>query len=485
MKRHLLHALCFKILILGFISFQQSELIALEKSTKIKNVLFIIADDLKASVLASYGNKVCQTPNLDKLASQSLVFDRAYCQGVVCGPSRTSFMHSRYRGSDGVNLAEHFKNNGYHTARVSKIFHMRVPYDIINGTDGQDIASSWTERFNSRGQEAHTPGDYACLNLNTFTEKLPGRESTQMPNRMFVSVSYKGDGSDQPDYKSASKTIELLNKLKDKPFFIATGLVRPHYPNVAPEQYFKPYPWEKIELPELPKNDLSDIPKLGQSKHMNSNNPIGKHINNQKRMWSAYYATVQFMDEQVGRILDEVERLGLKDNTAIVFLSDHGYHLGEHGFWEKSNLHEDITRVPLMVYIPGIKPGRTSSITELVDIYPSLTELAGISTPEKVQGKSFVPLLEQTNKTIRTEALSLLSRANGYSIRTKGHTYIRYKDHSEELYDMNKDPKQFNNLVKNPEYSPLLKSLRSQLDFRLKQEQLTSPKQVKKRSKRK
>ena len=247
-----------------FLYFSLLSLSALCESNK-TNILFIIADDLKASVLGTYGDKVCKTPNIDKLAEQSLVFDRAYCQGVVCGPSRTSFMHSRYRGSMGTNLAEHFKNNGWYTARVGKIYHMRVPYDIINGTDGQDIASSWTERFNSSGQEAHTPGDYACLNLNIFTDKLEHRESTKMPNRMFVSVSYEGDGSDQPDYKSASKTIELLNKHKDKPFFIATGLVRPHYPNVAPKQYFDNYPWADIDLPEVYKNGPSQDDEFEQS----------------------------------------------------------------------------------------------------------------------------------------------------------------------------------------------------------------------------
>lgn len=143
---------------------------------------------------------------------------------------------------------------------------MRVPGDIIDGTDGADVPSSWTERFNSQGMEAHSPGDYACLNQNIFTTELEGRESTKMPNRMFVSVSYEGDGSDQPDFKTADKTIELLRKHKDKPFFIAAGLVRPHYPNVAPEQYFAPYPWQQIELPEVPKNDLADIPKAGLAK---------------------------------------------------------------------------------------------------------------------------------------------------------------------------------------------------------------------------
>jgi iduronate 2-sulfatase len=443
----------------------------------IKNVLFIVSDDLKASVLGCYGDKVCKTPNIDKLASEGMVFNRAYCQGMMCAPSRRSFMFSRYLDSAGVNLGEHFKNNGWYTARVGKIYHMRVPDDIINGTNGSDVASSWTERFNSQGQEAHTPGKYACLNLNIFTEKLEGRESIRMPNRMFVSVSYKGDGSDQPDYKTATKTIELLRKNKDKPFFIAAGLVRPHYPNVAPEQYFEPYPWQKIEMPEMVENDIDDIPRLGLARTRNSNNPIGKYPDNQKRMWAAYYATVTFMDEQVGRIIDELERLGLRQSTAIVLLSDHGYHLGEHTFWEKANLHEDVSRVPLIISVPGMKPGRTNAITELVDIYPTLAELAGLPVPDKVQGKSVVPVLKNPSALVKTGALSL---HNGIAIRTKDYAYMRYRDKKEELYDMVKDPKQFTNEVANPEYSTVLKQLREQLDSRLKEEGILLDKKTRK-----
>ena len=163
-------------------------------NSKIRNVLFIVSDDLKASALGCYGNKVCRTPNIDRLARGGMVFNRAYCQGMACAPSRKSFMFSRYLDTKGTNLGEHFKNNGWYTARVGKIYHMRVPGDIIAGTNGLDVESSWTERFNSPGREAHTPGDYACLNLNIFTRELEGRESTAMPNRMFVSVSYQGDG---------------------------------------------------------------------------------------------------------------------------------------------------------------------------------------------------------------------------------------------------------------------------------------------------
>lgn len=459
----------------GLIAFLSQHLHAgdtpVTSEAKIKNVLFIVSDDLKASVLGCYGDKVCKTPNIDKLADEGMIFNRAYCQGVSCAPSRRSFMFGRYQEATGVNLGEHFKNNGWYTARVGKIYHMRVPGDIIAGTDGQDVISSWTERFNSPGREAHTPGKYACLNLNIFTDELEGRESTGMPNRMFVSVAYNGDGSDQPDYKTATKTIELLRKHKDGPFFIAAGLVRPHYPNVAPEQYFEPYRWQDMELPEQVSNDIDDIPRAGRPGIMNSNNRIGKYPDNQKRMWAAYYATVTFMDEQVGRIINELERLGLRDTTAIVFTSDHGYHLGEHTFWQKANLHEEVVRVPLIVSVPGMKPGKTDAITELVDIYPTLAELAGLSVPEEVQGESFVPVLNNPAATVKTGALSFF---RGIALREEDYAYMRYNDGTEELYDMAADPLQFTNQAANPEYSQALKRMQKRLDARIKKDGIKS-----------
>ena len=440
----------------------------------IKNVLFIVSDDLKASVLGCYGDKVCKTPNIDRLAREGVVFERAYCQGTVCAPSRRSFMYSRYVDTRGVNLGEHLKANGWYSARVGKIYHMRVPGDIIAGTHGADVASSWTERFNSQGQEAHTPGDYACLNLNIFTTELEGRESTGMRHRMFVSVSYQGDGSDQPDHKTASKTIELIRKHKNKPFFLAAGFIRPHYPMVQPEQYFAPYRWQDIKMPATVPDDLADIPKLGRAGTMNSNNPIGKYPDNQKRMWAAYYASVTFMDAQVGRIINELERLGLRESTAIVFLSDHGYHLGEHTFWQKANLHEEVTRVPLIISVPGFVAGKTDAIVELVDIYPTLCELAGLSVPEAVQGTSLVPILRDRNASVKAGALSF---NRGASLREKDWAYMRYTDGTEELYDMKEDPRQFVNQAKNPEYSAILLQLRERLDISLKAAEIPAKKE--------
>ena len=440
----------------------------------IKNVLFIVSDDLKASVLGCYGDEVCKTPNIDRLARQGMVFDRAYCQGTVCAPSRRSFMYSRYADTKGVNLGEHLKANGLYSARVGKIYHMRVPGDIIAGTNGGDVASSWTERFNSQGQEAHTPGDYACLNLNIFTTDLEGRESTRMPNRMFVSVSYQGDGSDQPDHKTASKTIELIRKHKDKPFFLAAGFVRPHYPMVQPEQYFAPYPWQDMRVPSIAPDDIADIPKLGRAGTMNSNNPIGHYPDNQKRMWSAYYASVTFMDEQVGRILNELERLGLRESTAIVFLSDHGYHLGEHTFWQKANLHEEVTRIPLILSVPGFVAGKTDAIAELVDIYPTLCDLLGLPIPAAVQGTSLVSVLRDRNASVKTGALSF---NRGASLREKDWAYMRYTDGTEELYDMNRDPRQFVNQAQNLEYSAILRKLRKRLETSLKTAEVPAKKE--------
>ena len=438
------------------------------KEKKITNVLFLISDDLKASVLGCYGNKVCKTKNIDRLAKRGVVFERAYCQGTWCSPSRTSFMHSRYKGSADLNLGKLFKDNSYYSARVGKIYHMRVPGDIIDGTDGLDVASSWTEKFNSRGLEAHTPGDYACLNLNVFTKDLEGRQSTRMPHRMFVTVSYDGDGSDQPDHKTASKVVDLMRKHKNEPFFLAAGFVRPHYPMVQPKQYFDEYPYDEMELPNQFPNDLNDIPKLGLAKTRSATNKIGDFPDNQKRMWSAYYASTQFMDDQVGRILDELEDLGLDEKTVVVFTSDHGYHLGEHTFWQKSNLHEEVTKVPLIISAPGIKASRSESIVELVDLMPTLAELCDIEIPKGLHGESLVPVLKDPSVRVKDGALSFNN--SGTSYRIKNWSYVRYKDGKEEMYDMAKDPQQFINLavLNTPSNVDQLNRMRSLFNKRLK-----------------
>jgi len=458
----------YKPLIVAFLLLQPTRFLVADE-TPIKNVLFIIADDLRASVLGCYGDKFCKTPNIDQLAKSGLLFKNAYCQGTWCAPSRQSLMHSRYTGSQGPNMGEHFIGNGWYSARVGKIYHMRVPGDIIAGTNGKDIASSWTERFNAPGKEAHTPGDYACLNLNIFTRSQYDRQSTKMPHRPFVSVICDSDGSDQPDYKAATKAIELLQQKKDEKFFLAVGLVRPHYPMVAPREYFDAYPHENMELPPQIVGDLDDIPKKGRASTNNVTNPIGKYPENQKRMWSAYYASVAFMDAQVGRILDTVDELGLRDSTAIVFTSDHGYHLGDHGFWQKSNLHEQVIRVPMVMSAPGMAQNEsTSSLAELVDIYPTACELTGLSIPKNVQGKSLLPILKSPESKVRDAAFSLNS--GNYSLRTSKWHYIEYKNGDTELYDLSTDPNELTNLTGMADQSARLQAMKQRLAKRLETE---------------
>ncbi|MDA7920986.1 sulfatase [Verrucomicrobiales bacterium] len=422
--------------------------------TEIKNVLFLIADDLKASVLGAYGDEKCETPHIDALAERGMVFNRAYCQGTWCQPSRQSFMHSRYQGDGGPTLGQHLITNGFYSARVGKIFHMRVPGDIIDGTDGNDIPETWTERFNCRGQEAHTPGLYRLLNHNIETRAPENRQSTKMPFRMFASIESDGDGSEQPDWKAAEKTAELLKQQKDsdKPFFIATGFVRPHYPSVAPASYFEKYPYSEIPIPSVPEGDLEDIPAAGKSGTTSQSSGIAEYPDNIRKMWADYYATVTFMDEQLGKVIATLEEEGLRESTLIIFTSDHGYHLGEHHFWQKSKFHEEVTRVPFIVSAPGFESGRTMSLAELMDIYPTVCDLLGVSIPKTVQGESLRPVLADSKVKVRDAAFSL-DRKKGHAVRSSDWAFFQYTKGGEELYDMKADPGQFKNLAEDPGYA--------------------------------
>lgn len=430
---------------------------------KIRNVLLIVSDDLRAGVLSCYGDPFCQTPNLQRLVSRGVVFERAYCQGTVCGPSRASFMRGRFVGRPGVTLGEHLREQGRYSARVGKIFHMRVPGDIIAGTNGEDVEACWTERFNSPGQEAHSPGEYSCLNLNIVTRAAENRQSTGDPHRPFVTVQTDGDGSAQPDYRTADKAVELLSGMgaDADPFLLAVGFVRPHYPMVAPPEFFEQYPHRSMVLPDVPKGDLDDIPAAGRSGSNSVSTGLQKYPENQQRMWSGYYAAVSFMDAQLGRVLDALEQRQLLDSTLIIFTSDHGYHLGDHDFWQKSNLHEQVVRVPLVIAGPGIAAGRSRSLVQLVDLFPTVCDLTGASVPEGLDGRSLRPVLQNTSATVHDAAVSFVS--GGHGLRTDRWAYMKYRDGSSELYDMDHDPGQYTNLSGKPEHAALEKQLEQQL----------------------
>ena len=438
------------------------------RAQRIENILYIIADDLKASVLNCYGDLRCQTPNIDRLAAQGMVFQHAYSQGVVCAPSRPSLMFSRYGKIDRkklVSFPQFFKAKGWYTARVSKIYHMAVPRDIVQGTNGVDHEPSWSERFNMKAAEESSPGAYACLSQNVFKTELTDRQGAGTRHRMYVSVKTPGEGQDQPDYMAADKAIKLMRQHKDKPFVLAVGFVRPHYPMVAPESHFAPYDWSTITMPERREGDWDDIPRQSIPKSTSQSCGIDRYPDNQKRMWAAYYAAVSFMDTQLGKVLDELERLGLKDKTAIVFTSDHGYHLGEHDFWLKSNLHEEVTRVPLIISAPGYKAGITDAFVELADIYPTVVSLAGLTPPSQCHGKSLLPVLKDPSAEVRDYAYSFHNA--GHAIRGKRWAFISYGKSAEELYDMENDPGQFTNLVSDARYKQVLVQCREVLATKL------------------
>jgi len=448
------------------------------------NVLFIISDDLGSQSLGCYGNQQCRSPSIDALASQGMKFERTYTQYPVCGPSRAALMSGMYAQAIGVtsngasskftknlgdrpSLAQHFKNNGYYTARVSKIYHMRVPGDITAGVDGPDHAASWTERFNCQGPEQWSEGEHAHL-TNERLKPDPQRDIHYGLGYggAFYVVKTPGDGAEQADMKASAKAIEILEaRAKDKqPFFLAVGLVRPHVPLVAPASFFDDYPAEKMNLPKQVKNDWDDIPQPGIVK-----NSRGSGLNTQlekKKVLEAYYASVTFMDAQVGKMVGALDRLGLDKNTIVVFTADHGYHLGEHEFWQKMSLHEESTRIPLIIRVPGKDAASTAALSQQIDLFPTLAELCGLSIPPHVQGKSLTSVWSDPQATIHDEVYTLRKR-DDHLLRTDRWAFILYGNGSLELYDMQNDPHQFDNLAADQQHADTVADLQKRLDKKL------------------
>ncbi|MBN7815301.1 sulfatase [Algoriphagus pacificus] len=443
------------------------------------NVLFIISDDLTTTALGAYGNEIAKTPAIDALAKESTVFTRAYTQYPVCGPSRASFMFGYYPnatqtygyvsgrenvGSDRPSLAELFKQNGYYTARVSKIYHMGVPIDIENGSDGQDDPASWTEKFNSQGPEWKAAGEAELVQNN------PDGSIERKGGNVMTIVKANGDDLAHSDGKTAEKASELIRKYKNEPFFLAVGFVRPHVPFVAPANYFSPFPYEGIKLPEQVENDWDDIPERG----INYVTSVNGEMNDEQKQKAiaAYYASVSYMDAQVGKVLKTLEEEGLADNTIVVFTSDHGFHLDEHEFWMKVSLHEESVQVPMMIKVPGMNPAVSNSFTELLDLYPTLAELAGLEYPKAIQGKSLVPILKNPAETVRDFAFSVSQGGKSFLIRNENYAFIQYDEDAGsgmELYDMKKDPKQFRNLADESSYQEVVIEMQIKLTEKLKE----------------
>lgn len=452
------------------------------QSTKIKekyNVLFIIADDLTATALSSYENTVSKTPNIDRLAAGGTRYTSAYSQYPVCGPSRASLMFGYYPnatntygyvsgrenvGSQRQSWPQLFKDNGYYTARVSKIYHMGVPTDIEKGSNGQDDEASWTERFNSQGPEWQAVGEAELVQNNPYGDK------PRKGGNVMTIVKADGDDLVHSDGKTAEKAMELIREHKKDPFFLAVGLVRPHVPFVAPKAYFDAYPHEQMVLPPKVENDWDDIPARGINYVTSVNGEMSEE--QEKKAVAAYYASVAYMDAQVGKILDTLKEEGLEDNTIVIFTSDHGFHLGEHRFWMKVSLHEESVRIPLIIKMPGKKAAVCNSFTELLDLYPTISELAGLKYPNNIQGKSLVKTLDDPDYQVRNMAFSVSQGGKSFLVRTHKWAYIQYDEDAGagmELFNMEYDPKQYNNLANNPMYADIVKEMQNRLQIKLKE----------------
>lgn len=435
--------------------------ISAQSATKY-NVLFIATDDLNND-FSVYGNRLAKTPNLERLSKQGTVFANAYCQFPLCSPSRSSLMtglrpdvtqvfnlkrHFRTVLPDVTTLPQLFRKNGYVAVRVGKIYHYGVPGDI--GTNGLDDSQSWDEVFNPRGRDKDEE-----KKLINYTPKRGLGSSLSF-------LAADGTDEEQTDGIGTTQTIKFLEKYKDKPFFIAMGYYRPHCPYVAPKKYFQRIPFDDVKIPSISESWYSQVPKPALASTM----PLpwfGVTVEQARESKQAYYACIEFVDAQIGRLIEAIERLHLLDKTIIVFWSDNGYHLGEHGLWKKQSLFENSARVPLMISTPEqrSKGAVCNRTVELLDIYPTLVELCGLKPLHQLQGKSLKPLIDNPKAQWDKPAFTQVWRAGfpGYSVRTQQYRYTEWDNgkRGSELYDCQTDPEENCNLASDPKYSDVIK----------------------------
>lgn len=476
------------------------------------NVLFIASDDLNSD-LNTFGDPNVHTPNLDRLAKMGVVFTHAYNQSPLCGPSRASIMtgyrpdktkvhdlnaHFRDAIPNAVTIPQMFKNNGYFTCRIGKIFHAGVPSDI--GKPGADDPASWTEAYNPLGKDKTDEHKIKIL-------------SKDMPNLGGALAYMATEGSDDEltDGISANMALKIIRdrngksnpvgfgQQKDQPFFMAVGFYRPHCPFVAPQKYFDMYPLKDIKLPDYRADDWDNKPEAAKS---SGKLYWGLNMEESKEIVRAYYASISFIDAQVGKLIDGLEEMGLLENTIVVFWSDQGYMLTHHGQWEKQTLFEHTATQPLLIYAPGMtKNTSCNKIVETIDIYPTLAELSGLTPPNDLDGRSLVPLLKnpsmewnypaftQQARTINPKAVegqykytfnpmvagpdgkpAPFTTIFGRSVRVERYRYTEWDGgkSGKELYDYQTDPNEFVNLANDPKYQGLIDELSLKLHSNFK-----------------
>jgi choline-sulfatase len=447
--------------------FQSNPMLADEPAP---NVLFIAVDDLRPE-LGCYGKEHIHSPNIDRLASSGTVFERAYCMVPTCGASRASLMsglrptptrfvtfaaNAEEEAPGIATLNTHFMKQGYHTISNGKVFH--VP---------SDSASGWSEK-------AWRPKDYGHGYVLEENRKLADN-----PNGTYGPPLEFDDAEDDryADAQIADKSIKDLQRLKeqDKPFFLAVGFLKPHLPFIAPKKYLDMYDKETIQLPknyfppqDVPQGAIHRWGELRKYAGVPKKGPLSDQM--ALDLIRGYYACVSFADAQIGRVLDELDRLELSDNTIVVLWGDHGWNLGEHTLWCKHSCFEVSMHAPLIVRAPGVgqKGQRIKALTEFIDIYPTLCELANLPQPDHLVGESFVPLLKQPTLAGKSAAVGRFK--NGDTIRTDQFRFTQYSAVNKNrpkrhmLYDHQKDPEENQNIADQPEQENTVKSLRKQME---------------------
>lgn len=418
------------------------------------NVLLIVLDDLNdyVSLLENYPG--IKTPNLDKFAKTGMTFTRAYCAGPICNPSRTSFLSgiAPYRSGiydnsqpmmssklivDSILLPEQFKRSGYHTMWNGKLFHSEP--------GPQRRQQMWDDTEGGKGNYGPQPKQ----------SSIPA--SVHRPP-MFNYQSWDGPDSDFPDYEHMLINEKRLEKKYDQPFFMVYGIYRPHNPWTAPKRFFDMYPQDSLALPNVPTNDLDDIPPVGQEY---ARQPVSlqalKDAGQWKPVLQSYLASISFADYNLGRVLDALDRGPNRSNTIVCIVADNGFHMGEKEHFAKYALWEKTTHILCCWRVPGVTPpgSRCEATVNLLDLYPTFNELCNLApVSQQLDGKSLVPLLNNSKARWDRPAVTTYLQ-NDHAVRDDRWRYIRYHDGSEELYDHLNDPNEWTNVVAGPENSAI------------------------------
>ena len=473
-------AVCLlSLLSYSFAPVRRASLIGSAAAAPKYNVLFIISDDLRPE-LGAYGNRIIKTPNLDGLAARGTRFDRAYAQFPLCNPSRSSLLSGHYPTQTGimdnntyfrarhpgyVTLPQYFQKNGYATLRTGKVFHGGIDDQISWTEGGEPPDPAIINRPPSRIATGVAPSDQPETAAQGRAQNAKESESDRI-------ILLDGDGESHGDYKVATRAIAYLERYKDRPFFLAVGFGKPHSPPTAPKKFFDLYDPDTIPLPR----DFAPRPAAPQGfpeisiSRRNADLFIGRDASPKeaREMIRAYYASTSFMDAQAGRVIHALDRLGLRENTIIVFWGDHGYNLGEKGKWSKAySLFDVALRVPLIVAVPRGKAQASARTVQLLDMYPTLAELCGLPPPGNIEGHSFASLLKKPTGEWSYPAFSvvLFQGKLGRSVRTERWHYVEWDDGraGAMLLDATGDPFELKNLASDPAYAKTVREMRNLL----------------------